>query len=237
LGVAYESIKSYQDAIGMFEEYLELAPEGEYAEASSAYVKQLNDEYSEQFITADELDRQVVALAEKLKADPGNALDQYELANLLWLRGDYDEAAKLYLALVQIHPEYAADSLVMRRIEILPTGEYIVLTPAEVQRREIEAEPVKVFNISAFRSGPDLITRMPRFYVVTGQVVNRSDSVLYGVSVNTTLFGFGNTVYDTNRVSLGRMNPGEIRAFSMRFSNFENIENIYRHECVATFER
>ena len=43
--------------------------------------------------------------------------------------------------------------------------------------------------------------------------------------------------YDTTTVSVGRLNPGEIRAFSVRFSNFDNIENINRYECVASFQR
>jgi hypothetical protein len=111
------------------------------------------------------------------------------------------------------------------------------LSPAEVERRQIQAQPLAVTNTAAFKSGEDLFTRTALFYSVTGQVVNRSDSVLYGVQVIITIYGFGNVVNDTTTVSIGRLNPGEIRAFSVRFSNFENIENINRYECVATFQR
>ena len=92
-------------------------------------------------------------------------------------------------------------------------------------------------NTNAFQSGHDLLTREKLYYVVTGQVVNRGDSVLYGTELVVTIFGFGNVVLDTNTVSFGRMNPGEARAFSVRFSNFPNIDDIRRFEAVPTFQR
>jgi hypothetical protein len=114
---------------------------------------------------------------------------------------------------------------------------FAVITPAEVQRRAIERQPLSIINTSAFKSGEDLITRTPLYYVVTGMAVNRSDSVLYGVQVLVTIYGFGNVVYDTNTVTLGRLNPGEMRAFSVRFFNFPSIHRIHRYEAVGTFER
>ncbi|MFA6241883.1 MAG: FxLYD domain-containing protein, partial [Candidatus Hydrogenedentales bacterium] len=116
-------------------------------------------------------------------------------------------------------------------------GQYLILTPMEVQRREVEKQPLVIVNMSSFRSGEDLFTRQPLYYSVTGQAVNRSDSVLYGVQVMVTLYGFGNVVYDTTTANIGRLNPGESRAFSVRFSNFDDIENIYRYEAVGSFER
>ena len=92
-------------------------------------------------------------------------------------------------------------------------------------------------NTTAFKSGRDLLTRERKFYVVTGQVRNRSDSILYGVQVIVTLYGFGNVVYDTNTVNIGRMNPDEVRAFTVRFSNFPNIDDMNRHEVVPVFQR
>jgi hypothetical protein len=61
--------------------------------------------------------------------------------------------------------------------------------------------------------------------------------VLYGVQVFVTIYGFGNVVFDTSTINIGRLNPGETRAFSVRFSNFDNIENVRRHEAVGTFQR
>jgi len=188
-------------------------------------------------VTAEEMDAQVADLSAKVAADPKNERLQLELANTLWKRGDYDSAAKIYMKVVTEHPEHAEDGELKDRIERLPTGGFIVLTPSEVQRREVERQPMSVINTAAFRTGKDLITREDLFYVVTGQVVNRGASVLYGVQVVITIYGFGNMVYDTNTVNFSRLSPGEIRAFSVRFSNFVNIDDIYRYECRATFER
>ena len=237
LGVAYMKISSYRDAIELFYEYIKLAPEGRYAKEAQQQADALQKEYSEKYQTPEEMDAEVKALLAKVTASPADAALQMELANLLWKRGDYDSAAKIYYQVLKAHPEYADDPGLKDHIERMPNGELIVLTPTEVQRREAERQPLQVINMASFKSGKDLLTRESLYYAVTGQVVNRGTSVLYGVQVNVTIFAFGNMVQDTTTVNIGRLNPGEIRAFSVRFSNFENIDDIHRYECVASFER
>ncbi|MCC6491049.1 MAG: tetratricopeptide repeat protein [Candidatus Hydrogenedentes bacterium] len=237
LGVAYQQIKSYRDAIDIFNEYLRLAPEGKYAQKSSEAVATLRDEYEQKYWTAGKLDAEIARLTAALNAEPDNLEIQLNLADKLWMRGDYENAGKLYAKVIKDHPEQVNEPNVHARVEVLPSGGYIILTPSEVQRREVESQPLMMINTAAFQSGKDLITRESLYYVVTGQAVNRSDSVLYGVQVIVTIYGFGNMVYDTNTVNIGRLNPGEIRAFSVRFSNFQNIDDIHRYECVGSFER
>jgi len=237
LGRAYYEIGGYRDAIEMFDDYLRLAPEGEYAAECAEYVAKLTEEYNRRFPAPEELDKQIDAFNQKLAQEPGKLEYEWELADLLWRRGNYAKAASLYKGIVDKHPQYANDKTLKGRIELLPNGEYVVLSPAEVQHRQVEAQPLVIINQASFRVGRDLFTRETRHYSVTGQVVNRSDSVLYGVQVIATLFGFGNLVYDTHTVSIGRLYPDEIRAFSVRFSNFEDVENIDRYECVPTFQR
>ncbi len=237
LGVAYYKMQGYRDAINMFRAYQELAPEGRYAAESEAYIAKVSDVYAKIYDTPDELNQRIDDVTARLAQDPNNGELRLELADLLWRRGDYVKAAEIYAGLVAEQPNFGADATLASRIEFLPNGTYVILTPEEVQRRAIEAEPLRVVNTTAFKSGRDLLTRERKFYVVTGQVRNRSDSILYGVQVIVTLYGFGNVVYDTNTVNIGRMNPDEVRAFTVRFSNFPNIDDINRHEVVPVFQR
>jgi len=237
LGVAYYKIESYREAIDLFNEYLRLAPHGKYATDSTDYVAKLTSEYEQKYWTAAKLDEEITACNEKIKQSPEDVTLKLELADLFWKRGDYQEAGKLYVALVQQKPEYKNDATIQSRVEIKSSGEVVVLSPAEMERRYIEQQPLVIVNEHSFQSGRDLYTREARFYVVTGQAKNRGDSVLSGVQVMVTLYGFGNVVFDTNTINIGRLNPGELRAFSVRFSNFENIDNINRFECLGTFER
>ncbi|MBI4556784.1 MAG: outer membrane protein assembly factor BamD [Candidatus Hydrogenedentes bacterium] len=237
LGVTYYKINGYRDAIDMFNEYLRLAPDGSYAKESKDYVARVTDEYNQKYPSPEKLDSRIDTLINKLRTAPDDLASQWELADLMWKRGDYQQSGRIYLHIIENHPEFTDDKTVASRIERLPTGEYVALTPGEVQRRQIREEPVEIINTSDFHSGEDLLTRRPRYYSVTGQAVNRGDSVLYGVQVMITLYGFGNVVYESTAVNIGRLNPGEIRAFSAQFSNFDNIENIARYECVSTFER
>jgi tetratricopeptide (TPR) repeat protein len=233
LAIAYSKIESYRDAIDMMNEYLRLSPEGRYAADAQREIEALDREYRAKFQTAEEMSEEVRELAERVRQNPNDHEMQIRLANVLWKRGDYESAAKIYYDVIGQHPAYAEDAELRDRIERLPQGGFVVLTPAEIQRRAAEKQPLAVFNTASFKSGKDLLTREPLYYAVTGQVVNQSSSVMYGVSVNVTIYGFGNMVYDTNTIHIGRMNPGEIRAFSTRFSNFDNIDEVQRFECVA----
>jgi hypothetical protein len=237
LGIAYYKIGGYRDAIELFKEYLRLAPSGKHTVECAQQMAKVTEEYGQKYLSPRELDDKIKAITDTLDPAADDVKTEMELADLLWKRGDYTKAGNLYKRIVGKHPEYANDPAVTSRVELLPNGEYTVLTPAEVQRRQAEAQPLVIINTASFHSGHDLFTREQRYYAVTGQVVNRSDSVLNGVQVIVTIYGFGNVVYDTTTVNIGRLSPSEIRAFSVRFGNLENIENVNRHECVGTFQR
>lgn len=237
LGVTYYNVHSYRDAINMFEEYLETAPDGPHAQASQEFIAQLYTEYDQKFPSSEMLNQRVQELSAVLQASPGDVDAKLELADALWRRGSYDDAGRIYASVLRDHPAHREDPLIRSRFEYMGNGDYILLTPSEIQRRQTEAKPLQIANVNAFRSGEDLFTRRPLYYVVTGQARNLSESVLYGVQVHVTIYGFGNVVYDTSTVNIGRLNPGETRAFSVRFSNFDNIENVRRHEAVGNFQR
>ncbi len=237
LGLTFYNIEGYRDAIDMFAEYLEKAPEGPFARDSKAYIDQLTEEYERRFPSPTRLDNAIVNARDAVAEAPQSVDKHAELADLLWRRGNYDEAAALYMDILGQHPEFAQDETFLSRVELLPNNEYVVLSPAETIRREAEAQPLTIRNANSFHTGRDPLTRTPMYYAVAGQAYNRSDSVLYGVTVQVTIYSYSNTVYDTATYNIGRLNPGESRAFSVRLSNFDNIDNISRFECVGNFQR
>ncbi len=237
LARAYYKIGGYRDAIELFKEYLKLSPDGKHAAESNDYIAKLTEEYQQKFLSTEQLDANIKTLTDELAQSPDNLGSQLALADLYWKRGDYAKAGDIYKNVVAKHPDQANDLTIRARVEFQPNGEVTVLTPAEIQRRQAESQPLVVINTQSFQSGRDLFTRETRFYSVTGQVVNRCDSVLNGVEVTVTIYGFGTKVYDTTTVNIGRMSPGEIRAFSVRFNNFDNIENVNRFECTTSYQR
>jgi tetratricopeptide (TPR) repeat protein len=237
LGIAYYKVQGYADSMTVLKEYLRVAPGGKYADAAQGYIEQQTKEYRGKYPTAEQFNGEIQALVADLKKEPGDVKKQLKLAGLFWETGDYENAGRIYEAIVRMHPELENDADVHARIERLPNDGYILLTPSEIQRREREKTPIEVLNLNSFRSGRDIFTREELYYAVSGQVRNQSASVLYGVQLVVTIYGFGNVVYDTQTVSIGRLNRGEVRAFSVRFSNFDNIENVQRYDCVATFEQ
>ncbi len=238
LGHAYYGTSNYRDAAENFHKYLEVAPAGEHAEEAQRLITQIQEEYEAVFPSPQQFEERLREARAAVEQNPGDLEKKLELADVLWRKGDYEQAGEVYEEVLDQDPGYAEDSTVSRRVEIGPGGRLTLLTPAEVQRREIEERPLVITNLESFRpsSSRDLFTRQHRHYVVSGQAVNRGETTLNGVRVQVTIYGFGDVVYDTDTVNIGRLRPGERRPFSVRFSNFDTIENIHRHEAVGTFE-
>lgn len=237
LGRAYNEIGSYRNAQQMFEDYLRVAPDGPRANDSRQFLANISDHIDQHYLTPEKLDAQLAEILGTLETAPESLDNRLELADVLWKRGDYERAGRVYESIVERRPDVINDPVVSRRVDMESNGSLILMTPAEIERREVENRPLGIINVNSFRSGRDLLTRESRYYVVTGQAINRSDSVLYGVNVHVTIYGFGNVVYDASTVNIGRLDPGERRSFSVRFSNFANIENIHRHEAIGSFQR
>lgn len=238
LGQSYYAVGAYNDALHYLNEYIELAPDGSHSVDAKDFIAQLTEGKKE--VVPGAVDVQAAELKAKITAEPENMALQLELANLYWENGRYEDAGPVYAELLQRWPLLADDLAVKRRIDRSADGKITVLTPIEVERRHKEAEPLLIYNTSAFKSGrfegwP--ATGQQRYYNVTGQAVNQSQNSINGVTIVVTIYGSGYMVYDTKTVNIGSLRPGEARAFSVQFSQFENIDNIARFECMGTFIR
>lgn len=237
LGQAYYSIDDYRDAILELNRYLEAAPSGKHAVESRTLVERLSSEYRKRFPSSGNLDSEITSLQAELAKNADSLEIRKRLADRLWLRGRYEEAGKLYLDIAGREEAFKQDPVFRQRIELHGDGSYELLTPAEIMRREIEQRPITVSNFTSFASGRDRRTQIPRHYVVTGQAINRSESVLTEVEIDITIYGFGVRIYDTKRLKLGKMYPSETRAFSVRFSNFRELNSIDRYDYSIRFRR
>ena len=237
LGVAYENLGGLRDAIAAYDGYLAIAPTGEWADESRSAGDRLRHQYTASFPAPEAIDREIDAARAALQAQPNSAEAKLRLADSLWQRGQYDESGALYLDLAKHDTNFAASDHFRERIELRSDGSYTILTPVEISRRAAEKNPLQVSNLSSFAAVRDSFTQIPLYFIVTGQVVNAAKSMLYGANVTITIYGFGNTIYDTQTTSFGDMAPGETRAFSMRFSNYRELNSIDRYEYAVSFRR
>lgn len=238
LGLTYYKIDGLSYAEQSFKKYLSLAPEGDFAALCREYLAGIASAASKRGADRAALEARVarysgVTAPEELAAN-------LELADTYWRDGDFEKASTVYVRILRTWPSLKEDALIKQRMERGPDGRYIVLTPDEVERRQSAAEPLTVFNVQSFRSGryrADQYGYLDEYYNVAGQAANRSELPLRDAEVTVTIYGLSGQVYDTQTVQLGRLKPGEVRAFSVRFSNFDNIENVHRHECTVTYSQ
>lgn len=237
LGFTYYQLAGYKDARDQFTQYLAIAPAGVHAASSQEYLDTIERADGTTLWT----DQALAARIAQVEADTSLELpQQLELADLYWKKGDYERAGQLYEHILGKYPQLENDTRIRTRLERVGADTFVLLTPEEVVRRGAEAEPLVIFNTSSFRSGrfeSFPATSRERYYTVTGQVTNRGKEPLQDVQVIVTIYGFGSLVYDTQTINVGQLRPGDKRAFSARFNNFDNIENVNRYECVGTFRR
>lgn len=237
LGLAYFLMDGHENAIPSLTNYLRLAPTGTYAAHSRDLIKRIDTQHKRDYPGKNQLDTQIAELRQQIDENPNANNLRITLADLLWKRAAYGEAGDVYRQIVQADPSFARTRTFADRIEIQADGQYVYLTPQEIERRSIEREPLVIVNTHSFQSGRQRFTQVPRYYVVTGEAANRSGTTLNDVEVDITIYNFSNTVYDARTVRIGRLAPGSSRGFSVRFSNFEDINNIDRYKCTGTFRR
>ena len=237
LGLCYYEVEGYKDAIELFQDYLQRAPQGKYAAESQHHIEKISIDYESRFPTDARLKTEIKRLENELAATPQSVTLKIKLANQYWKLGSYAQAGDLYAEIVKADPAFGRDQTFNERIELRSDGSYTLITPDEQSKRAIEKAPLVITNTNSFRSGRELLSPRRKYYVVSGQVVNRSDETMYGVQVFTTIYGFGNIVFDTNDYNVGRMYAGETRAFSFRFQNFRNIDDIAHFDCKVTYQR
>ncbi len=238
LGLTYYKIDGMYNAEKYFSKYLALRPEGKYAALSREYVEGIAQASLKRDADREALEARVATYD---GVDEPEALaESLELAERYWNNSEYERAGAVYTKVFTEWPSLKNDVIIRRRMELGPDGAWIVLTPDEINRRYKEAEPLSIFNTATWKSGryrPLQVDYTNVYYNVSGQAVNRGATPLQDVRVTITIFNFGGQVYDVQTVQLGSLRPGETRAFSVRFSNFDNIENVRRYECVGTYQR
>ena len=237
LGLCYYQVDGFIDSIQSFKDYLRLAPQGKYAADSKRHIKEISIAYEAKFPSKNRLQSEIASLEKDLSASPQSVTTKLKLADRYWKLGSYARAADLYVAAAQSDPAITRDQTFNERIDLHADGTFTVISPSVQTEQAIEREPVIVTNTNSFKSGRDLFTQERKYYVVGGQVVNRSRETIYGVEVITTIYGFANAVWDTKQYRVGRMYPGETRAFSFRFQNFRNLDDINHYESKVTYQR
>lgn len=235
LAKSYESIDCIKDSADAFKACMDAAPDGRFAQESRERIESLSSLYRERYPEPEALDAKIVTLLDELEREPDDVKTGLALADALWMRGRYDDAARVYVELAKNDSSVRRSQDFQSRVELGKGGGLTVLTPQELDRRNSKRHPIEITETNGFRAGRDLLSLTPRFYVVTGQAVNRADSVLYGVAVEVTIHGFGGAVFDTGEASIGTLYPRESRAFSVRLSEFPDINQVESYRCTARF--
>jgi len=241
LGQCYFHMRSYVEAGIQFQRYLSDYPNGAFTENAKQYVAELREMEERHLAQAERLEREIRRRLEHWREvarnEPDNAEAAAQLGHALWDLEDYEAAGREYLRAIELDSDVRYGKLLSRRISFNEDGTVTVLTPEDIAQLDIERNPIVVYNTHSYRGGGvDVLRSESRWYIVTGQVINKSPQTVRGVGVLVTIKDFAGHVLDSAERHIGTVRPGQSRAFSVRFGNFENIYNIDDYECEPIFE-
>ena len=241
IGVAYEAIQDLRNAQGQLKAYLDAVGEGgEYAADAKKRLDGISSTLNEQFVSPAELNTRPEKAKANAAAAQGEVGPQLDLADALWLKGDYAGAGKVYAEILSRWPRLEDDMVVRERMKRDADGNWSPMDPQRAVLEAADRDPLLVFNTSSFRSGrQEGYSRsfQNAKYNVTGEVMNRGRTALNEVELIVTIYGFGGKVFETKTVRVGRLGVGESRPFSSVFENFDSIDNVERYQVKGTFTR
>lgn len=239
-GVAYHHIGSLSNAAEAYQRSIDAAPEGPFAAQARSAMESIKTEVDSGYVSEEEFPALIAKVEARVAAEPNEISHRLLLADLYWKQGNFAAAGALYQKMLAEQPGLARDRVVSQRMQRQPDGTWKTLTPEEVLRQDAQANPLAVYGVTDFRSTElrgDLRYYTVDFYHVSGHVVNQSQAAVRNVAVDVTLYGFGNNVYETQSVPLGTIAPGQHRTFAVRFSQFDNIDNVQRYEYQLRYDQ
>ena len=238
IGQSYYQMKSYYDARVELQKYMEQYPKGKYQQEAQKLLEGIKEVYEEKEMTERkkiiaEQDK-VKELQKQLEGNYQQANTHFELGNSYWNLGNYTDAVKEYFVAMDMDQTYRDNELIKSRILFDLDGKIIPITPSERVKMEIEKDPIVVFNTNSY-SARDRFQASKSIYVITGQVKNRSTKPILNLRIEVTLYNNLSAILETKETFVGNLLPAEIRSFSIRIPNFDDVINVQRFECKPVY--
>jgi len=239
LGLSHFRLGAHENAAIYLGRYLDNFSDGLYAEEARYYLSQIDSiqrQHREaQTRRVEALKARVATAREAVDRRPDDPQSRVELGSAYWDIADFARAAEQYVRAIELDATLRDHPVVRGRIEFGPGGDVIVLTPQELQRRDREANPIVISNMRGYRAGRGSFDFQHLWYVVSGQVRNRSSRRVPGVAVEAVIYDLSGHVLDVQQMYIGTVPPGGERSFSARLTHFDDINNVYRYECKVMY--
>ncbi|MCH8333849.1 hypothetical protein IIC65_07945 [Candidatus Sumerlaeota bacterium] len=238
-GVAYLELKNYYDAERVLQGYILDYRGGRYEEEAALYCAAIATARAELGHAAEARLEAAIGdlnrLLELEKEHPSDPEIKYQLGNIYYEVGEYEDAGKKYFEAQELEAAYRQNELVMRRLFINDQGEPEALSPGALQRIERERHPLVIFDKMTYyqRRTSSSFSARQVYAVLTGKVRNQGSQSLRGVTIEVRFLNARNQILDVQPVQIGTLGPGEVRAFLARASNYDSLLNITRIDTIA----
>jgi tetratricopeptide (TPR) repeat protein len=241
MGAAYYHMKAYADAGEALGEYLDAYPHGAYRPEARNLLREISKGWEsrqqERAKEYQELVTQIRELEKEASSTAENASAHYQLADLYWRAGMWEESAEQYRLAMLSNPSYETDSVVVGRVKMSDDGRVVPRIPVVTSDIFGNEGPLRIENAKSQVVSELDYRGESRIFLVSGDVVNQSVRSYEPVTVQVSILDFEDRVINSRVVRLGRLESGERRRFDVRLLVYGSPINITRYECKLMYRR
>lgn len=241
MGAAYFHMKAYADAGDALRDYLAEYPEGAYRPEARGLLEQIRtgwesrqQERTQEYQALTSAIRDLEQQASTPKADPKI---HYQLADLYWRAGMWQESAEAYRIAMGIDPAYETDPVVVSRIRLTNDGRVVPRHPVVTSDIFGNQGPLRIEGAKSQVVSELDYRGESRIFLVSGEVVNHSVRSYGPVDVQVSILDLQDRVINSRVVHVGHLQGGERRQFDVRLLVYGSPINITRYECKLLYRR
>lgn len=241
VGAAYFHMKAYADAAEALRTYLAEYREGTYRPEARALLKQIQEGWESRQEERTQEYQELVDQIEKLEKQAGateqDATAHYQLADLYWRAGLWQQSAEEYRIAMRADPAYETDPVVVSRVRLTDNGRVLPRLPVVTSDIFGNEGPLRIEGAKSQVVSELDYRGESRIFLVSGEVVNHSVRSYGPVDVLVSILDLQDRVINSRVVHVGRLQGGERRRFDVRLLVYGSPTNITRYECKLLYQR
>lgn len=225
LGLCQFLLGQYHDAQKTTQSLLQKYPNFEYHSQAKDLLARCDQKIVERNQTLalqwGELVKNIQEQEQRITQEPNNARNEFQLGDLYWRAGRYEDAVKQYERAVKLDKNYLENKTLIDRVRITEKGEFHVRDP--LYENIQKSSPVRVVQVNRERIVREDYLGQYESIRLSGFVENAGLYDVNNVRIELSLYDFYGTVQETQIVAIGKLQAGGKRPFSALFNQYRGL--------------
>lgn len=233
LGKCYFGMKNYYMAGKTFQEYLQIWPDGEWADKVYEDLKLINNKFNKVSYAKEDVEKEYQKLALAYKEVLGEEIPKdalyLQLGNIYWEQGENEKAKKGYMEAIKLNPSLKRKTWLMKRMQKLRLPEINAKPDLRILNKHIRDSEKLVQGIITSDNSSQYTEKRIKIsvgkeVVISGEVENNGEVSVSNLRIHIISYDFYRRVLNASYAYLDRLEPGETMPFSITVKGISQKE-------------